>query len=74
MFLQNWEGDLTEFLAHLLKSQIACIVKSASTRFSGIGLAYLIFVIYFTQAGFSKTKFYTQKKTTKDTKNTKKCL
>ena len=33
-------------------------------------LANLIFVISFTQAGFSKTKFYTQK-TTKDTKNTK---
>ena len=32
--------------------------------------AYLIFVISFTQAGFSKTKFYTQK-TTKGTKNTK---
>ena len=31
---------------------------------------YLIFVISFTQAGFSKTKFYTQK-TTKGTKNTK---
>ena len=27
--------------------------------------AYLIFVISFTRAGFSKTKFYTQKKTTK---------
>ena len=32
--------------------------------------AYLIFVISFKQAGFLKTKFYTQKKT-KDTKNTK---
>ena len=32
--------------------------------------AYLIFVISFTQTGFSKTKFYTQK-TTKGTKNTK---
>ena len=31
---------------------------------------YLIFVISFTQTGFSKTKFYTQK-TTKGTKNTK---
>ena len=31
---------------------------------------YLIFVISFTLAGFSKTKFYTQK-TTKGTKNTK---
>ena len=31
---------------------------------------YLIFVISFTLAGFSKTKFYT-KKTTKGTKNTK---
>ena len=33
-------------------------------------IAYLIFVISFTPAGFSKTKFYTQK-TTEDTKNTK---
>ena len=32
---------------------------------------YLIFVISFTQAGFSKNKFYTHTKTTKDTKNTK---
>ena len=35
-----------------------------------IAQPYLIFVILFTQAGFSKTKFYT-KKTTKGTKNTK---
>ena len=33
-------------------------------------LSYLIFVISFTLAGFSKTKFYTQK-TTKGTKNIK---
>ena len=35
-----------------------------------LNLPYLIFVISFTQAGFWKTKFYTQK-TTKGTKNTK---
>ena len=33
--------------------------------------SYLIFVISFTQTGFSKTKLYTKKKTTKITKNTK---
>ena len=37
---------------------------------TGINIAYLIFVISFTLAGFSKTKFYIQK-TTKGTKNTK---
>ena len=44
--------------------------RTPSARPRQISGTYLIFVISFTQTGFSKTKFYTQKMT-KGTKNTK---
>ena len=51
-------------------SKYFCIICHAAYKSMGPLETYLIFVISFTQVGFSKAKFYT-KKTIKDTKNTK---
>ena len=55
-------------------SKYFCIICHAAYKSMGPLETYLIFVISFTQAGFSKAKFYTKKKPLKTPKTLKMSL
>ena len=57
-------GTKVEIMEEVVEMQtgVVQLCNCRPTRFLTLGAdAYLIFVISFTQTGFSKTKFYTQK-------------